>query len=230
VELDELLSAMDRTAANLAKLDDVWGRAASFIPDGPSAGSAAEYDDLCRAWSDLLSGLPPIDGWTITGRLPDIDAVGRAFIDYAEIGEPPFAVYEEAGQPGKDLAEYRYRFNRARRRAARERLQQLMATIDVALSSLLDGIPRDSQERLEGPAVDEVTAAILPSAPMSRLVPFRTPIQFRCRTSTSAGQPLVISRVPRLSLSHGTAWTTTVSSGCSTTCCVTSLNTRMFNG
>ena len=160
MELDELLSAMDRTSANLTKLDDLWGRAASFIPNGPAAGSAPEYDDLCRAWSDLLSGLPPIDGWTITGQLPDIDALGRAFIEYAEIGEHPFALYEEAEQPGKDLAEYRYRLNRTRRRAARERLQQLVATIDIALSGLLDRIPRDSQERLEGPGVDEVTSAV----------------------------------------------------------------------
>jgi hypothetical protein len=160
VELDELLSAMDRTAANLGKLDDIWGRAASFIPSGPAAGSPPEYDDLCRAWRDLLSGLPPIDGWTITGELPDIDALGRAFMDYHEIGEPPFALCEAGEQPGKDLAEYRFRFNRARRRAARERLQQLTAAIDIALSSLLDGIPRDSQERLEGPGVDETNAAV----------------------------------------------------------------------
>jgi hypothetical protein len=33
VELDDLLSAMDRTAANLAKLEDVWNRAESFIPN-----------------------------------------------------------------------------------------------------------------------------------------------------------------------------------------------------
>lgn len=160
VELDELLNAMDRTAANLAKLDDVWRRAAAFLPNGPAAGSPAEYDDLCRAWDDLLPGLPTIDSWTITGRLPDIDARGRDFIDYAEIGEPPFELYEAAEQPAKDLAEYRYRLNRARRRAARERLQQLTAAIEVALSDMLDGVPRDSQERLTGPRVDEVTAAI----------------------------------------------------------------------
>ncbi|MEO7195368.1 MAG: hypothetical protein ABIZ05_11180 [Pseudonocardiaceae bacterium] len=62
MEMDELLIAMDRTAANLAKLQDVWDRAAPFIPTGPSRGSHPEYDDLCWAWKDLLVGLPPIDG------------------------------------------------------------------------------------------------------------------------------------------------------------------------
>jgi hypothetical protein len=160
VDLDELLGAMDRTAANLAKLEDVWSRAASFIPNGPAAGSAPEYDDLCRAWNDLLAGLPPIDGWTLKRQLPDIDALGRAFIDYIDIGEPPFDLYEEAEQPGKDLAEYRYRFNRARRRAARERLQQLIATIEIALPNLLEGVSRDAQEPLVGSRVDEVATAI----------------------------------------------------------------------
>jgi hypothetical protein len=32
VELDDLLNAMDRAAANLAKLEGVWHRAQSFIP------------------------------------------------------------------------------------------------------------------------------------------------------------------------------------------------------
>ncbi len=160
VELDDLLNAMDRTEANLAKLEDVWNRAASFIPTGPARGSAPEYDDLGRAWVDLLPGLPPIDGWTITDPLPDIDALGQSFIDYMDIGEPPFAAYEEGDKPGKDLAEYRYRLNRARRRAARERLQQLTAVIDTALPRMVEKVPRTSSERLEGDEVEEVTAAV----------------------------------------------------------------------
>jgi len=160
VELDDLLTAMDRTEANLAKLEDVWSRAASFIPAGPARGSDPEYDDLGRAWMDLLSGLPPIDGWTITDPLPDIDALGQSFIDYMDIGEPPFAAYEAGEQPGKDIAEYKYRLNRARRRAARERLQQLTAIIDTALPRLVDKVPRNSSERLEGADVDEVTVAV----------------------------------------------------------------------
>jgi hypothetical protein len=160
VELDDLLNAMDRTEANLAKLEAVWRRAASFIPKEPARGSYPVYDDLRRDWVDLLPGLPPIDGWTITDPLPDIDELGQSFIDYLDIGEPPFGAYETGEQPGKDLAEYRYRLNRARRRAARERLQQLTVTIDTALPRLLAGVPRDSWERLEGPAVDQVTAAV----------------------------------------------------------------------
>ncbi len=88
VELTALLDVLDRTDANLTKLEAVWARGQSFMPTGPSAGSDPEYDDLCRSWTDLLSGLPPIDGWTISEQLPDIDGQGRAFLDWAEIGNP----------------------------------------------------------------------------------------------------------------------------------------------
>lgn len=151
MELEGLLNAMDRAAANLAKLEDVWRRAQSFIPTGPARGSHPEYDDLRRAWSDLLVGLPKIDGWTITNDLPDIDEIGQMFIDYFEISEPPIPAYEAGEQPSKDLAEYRYRLNRARRRAARERLAQLTSIIDTALPRILTGVARDSQTRLEDP-------------------------------------------------------------------------------
>jgi len=38
--------------------------------------------DLCRAWKDLLVGLPPI-GWTITEELPDADDIGRSLYPVA---------------------------------------------------------------------------------------------------------------------------------------------------
>ncbi len=156
VEIDYLLNAMDRTAANLAKLDYVWARAAWFMPTGPARGSNPQYDDLRRAWADLLPGLPLIDGWTITDPLPDIDKIGQIF----ETSQHPVEAYEMAQRPGKDLTEYRYRLNRAHRRAARERLQQLTAAIDTGLPRLLRGVPRDSQDRLESPDVDQLTAAV----------------------------------------------------------------------
>lgn len=167
MELDDLLNALDRASANLAKLDAVWSRAASFMPQGPAAGSDPEYDDLARAWEDLLPGLPPIDGWTITDELPDIDAIGRAFIDYFEIGEHPFGLYEDMEKPGKDLAQYRYRLNRTRRRAARERLQHLTALVDTMLPHVLASIPRDSTNRVEGDEIDRLVASF---AEIDRLI------------------------------------------------------------
>ncbi len=160
MDLEQLLTAMDRAAANLDKLERVWERSRPFLPTGPARGSDPEYDDLARAWKDLLAGLPEIDEWTITEELPDADALGQAYIDYFEISEPPFNLQEEAEQPTRDLAEYRFRLNRARRRAARQRLQELCEAIDMALPRLLDGVPRTSQDKLDSEGVAEVRAAL----------------------------------------------------------------------
>ncbi|MCF0083309.1 restriction endonuclease [Streptomyces lomondensis] len=160
MDLEELLRAMDRTAANLKKLESVWERAQPFIPSGPQRGSDPQYDGLRAAWTDLLSGLPPIDGWTITEPLPDIDEIGQAYIDYLEIGVPPSAVDAAGEKPGADLAAYRYRLERARRRAARGRLEQLVATVDATLPIAVQGSARDSQEVLSNDLTEKIEAAI----------------------------------------------------------------------
>ncbi|WP_328678346.1 restriction endonuclease [Streptomyces sp. NBC_00322] len=160
MDLEALLSVMDRAAANLAKLEAVWVRASAFIPDSPARGSNPEYDDHRRAWADLLPGLPLIDGWTITDQLPDIDEMGQSFIDYADIGELPVDVWEAGEKPAKDLADYRYRLHRARRRAVAGRLQQLQAQVEIALPSILQDVPRASRERLVNPSVSIVTSAV----------------------------------------------------------------------
>lgn len=160
MDLNDLLLTMDRAAANLAKLYAVWGRASPYIPSGPSRGSSREYDDLRRSWSSLLRGLPPIDGWTVTTELPDADEVGQAFIDYLDIGEHPFSLMEAIEQPGRDLDEYRFRLGQARRRAIRERLQELKSVIDRALPEILTDVPRSSTERLSHPGTSDVVAAV----------------------------------------------------------------------
>lgn len=159
MELEDLLNAFDRTSANVEKLAAVWDRASGFIPQGPARGTTTEYENLSRAWSDLLPGLPPIDGWTITEGLPDIDAMGQNFIDYAEIGESPFSLYEEGERPGTLLDEYRYRLARARRRAIRDRLNTLTNTIETCLATILHDVDGESREKVDHPNIAEVSGA-----------------------------------------------------------------------
>ncbi|WP_406187378.1 hypothetical protein [Streptomyces sp. NBC_01006] len=160
MDLEELLRAMDRTAANLSKMDSVWERAKQYIPSGPQLGTHPDYEDLARAWADLLPGLPPIDGWTVTDPLPDIAAMGQDFIDYLEIMEPPTAVHAASEKPGADLATYRYRLDRARRRAARGRLEQLIAKVDAALPVALKDVARDSLGLVQNEQTEQIEAAV----------------------------------------------------------------------
>ncbi|MFF2928073.1 restriction endonuclease [Streptomyces celluloflavus] len=154
MELEELLKIMDRAAANLAKLEEVWKRASTLTRPG------AEYDDLARAWTDLLAGLPSIDGWRITGQLPDLNELNHDIAEAHFAGIPTSHLDDVAEKPGRDLADYRYRLNRARRQAARDRLQELVASVDTMLPQLLEGVPRDSLEVVTDPRVSQVTEAV----------------------------------------------------------------------
>ncbi|WP_412161433.1 hypothetical protein [Curtobacterium flaccumfaciens] len=77
-------------------------------------GWSTEYDNLAGDWINLASALPPVDGFRLIVGLPDIAAIGRSFIDYADIGVMPLALYEEMEEPQKQIDEYRYRLTHAR--------------------------------------------------------------------------------------------------------------------
>lgn len=160
MNLDELLQVMDRAAANLAKLQTIWDRAQPMIPSSPQRGTSREYEDLRRAWTPLLSGLPPIDGLTVTEELPDIDEAGQSFIDYWEIGEPAFALMNELEKPGHQLDEYRFRLAQARRRAIHDRLDELTSTINGTLAKLTESIDRNSSDRVDDPRTKVVEDSI----------------------------------------------------------------------
>lgn len=154
---------MERTAANVSRLETVWERAREFIPEGPAAGSSPEYDDHCRAWRGLVEALPLIHGFRIQAELPDIDEIGRAFLSYAEIGEPPFPLWDEIERPARELADYRYRLGQARRRAVRGRLEELSSTVSTLLDGILADLAASSPDPaspFEHPSTSEVAHAI----------------------------------------------------------------------
>lgn len=142
MELSDLLEQMDRAAANLSKLESVWERAQAFIPEGPALGSPVEYDDLGRAWSDLIQGLPPIDGWTITEEYPDARGDRRSLPGVRrDWGAACGRCGKKPPDQPRDLRDYRYRLNTARRRATRRRLEGLMAVVEAAIAQVV----RDSE-------------------------------------------------------------------------------------
>ena len=114
-----------------------------------------------------MVGLPPIDGFTVTEPLPDIDGVGQSYLDLWEIGEPSFDLAEWTGRPGRQLEEYRYRLGRARRRAVRDRLRELVTLIDSCLPLVLSGVARDSQIELDNERTAALSAAV---AEIDRLI------------------------------------------------------------
>lgn len=154
MDLDELLTTLDKVAVNLGKLEKIWERAQPLLPTSPQLGTTPEYRTLSRQWADLLSGLRPIDGWTITEPLPDMNDVGRAYIESADISVLPEAAWSMAEKPGEDLAEYRYRLDKTRRRAISARLTTLVAQISENLADLVRALPtrEDYFASLNGPS------------------------------------------------------------------------------
>jgi hypothetical protein len=149
MELGELLAIFDAAAANLAKAVAVWDRAEPLLPKTAVLGDPPGFDDLARAWLDLIAELPLIDGWTITDALPTPNDIGRGFLDWMEAGEPPWPVYEDMEKPDKDIKEYSYRLRRARRRAVRTRIEILVSEVDRLLPLAVRDVARDSTNELE---------------------------------------------------------------------------------
>ena len=50
MELDSLLTTLDKVAVNLEKLERVRERAKPFVPDGPQFGSIPEYQNQESRW------------------------------------------------------------------------------------------------------------------------------------------------------------------------------------
>lgn len=143
----------DTAAANLVKLEEIWRRAEPLIPSSAVVvGRSVEFDDLQRRWRDLLPGLPPVDGYTITDELPDPIRIGQAYVGEldADPWAPPTGTDDERTRPEHDIAEYRYRLSKARRQAVRQRLEQLTSEIDQALPLIVDGVDRTSTDEITG--------------------------------------------------------------------------------
>jgi hypothetical protein len=60
------LQQFEATEANLVKLERLWQEIEKLVPNGIQFGSDLDYEGKCRAFRDILSALPMIDGWMET--------------------------------------------------------------------------------------------------------------------------------------------------------------------
>ncbi len=109
----------------------------------------------------MISGLPPIEGWTITQTPPSMDEMRILYSADAEEDQPAYSVFEHIAQgPQKDLDEYRFRLAKARRVVIRDRLQDLVGIVDTLLPQILDGAPDDSTPPVNDSRIEEITRSI----------------------------------------------------------------------
>ena len=134
----DVLRAFEATEANLKKLETTWERIRAKIPEGVCFGGDGEYDALCRTFSEIRAHLPAIDGWQLPDSTLDLDTIAQMRFDAQEIGEiEAYSVTEsQIERPERDIAEYRDRFHRSRRRVIRVAVLDLVAEIDEQLQGI----------------------------------------------------------------------------------------------
>ncbi|WP_208153857.1 restriction endonuclease (plasmid) [Sinorhizobium medicae] len=147
------LEQFEATEANLIKLERLWDEIASMIPTGINFGANVEYEDRVRSFDLLLASLPKIGGWKPTATPPDLDGVAQGRLDAMEIDEPSAHVSVERWieEPGRELQEYRFRFNNMRRALIRDALIGLIDQIDADIRAVRAtvGVDAERPEQIE---------------------------------------------------------------------------------
>lgn len=123
--------------ANLDKIERHLQRLTQLVPEGMGFFSSPEYDDACRGYAELLNGLPKIDEWVPSAMPLDLDSIGRRRLFAEEVGEPEIFIElgHEMEEPARELVEYKYRLNRARRRLVREAILKIAEGVNATMDS-----------------------------------------------------------------------------------------------
>ncbi|HEY0837141.1 MAG TPA: restriction endonuclease [Azospirillum sp.] len=153
------LQAFEATEANIVKLERLWDEMRSLIPSGVVFCNDPEYEDRCRSFSALLAELPKIDGWKPGIEPIDLNALAQNRLDALEIGEPEAQIHVENAieAPGREIREYRFRFNQKRRALIRDALVELMDTIDADIRDIRHSVgEREINETVSGPHWDNL--------------------------------------------------------------------------
>jgi hypothetical protein len=136
--LDDMLRALEAAEANLLKAERLWRSIEGKIPAGVAFGGDRAYEDLCRRFQDVIAVMPAIEGFRVTERPLDLNAIAQMRHDAREIDELEaiVGVEESVAEPGRSLAEYRHRFDRKRRQLIRGATLELVAQVDKKLGKV----------------------------------------------------------------------------------------------
>ena len=164
MDLNDALGQFDTVEANLNRLEDAWENLMKLIPNGiafmDDSPQGLLYRQLQHDYEALLSGLRPIDGWSITAIPVDMDTIGQLRMDASEAASFEAQVYaeEQIFAPIKEIREYRIRFKRARRKLLRARLGDVISDVDGILGVLVGRITHreDLDRSLKGPEWDRL--------------------------------------------------------------------------
>jgi hypothetical protein len=136
-QLDETLRLFEAAEANLDKLEKLWNLLQKNIPKGIEFTTNAIYEDACRSYEQVLLELPLIDRWKPSSLPLDLDDIAQSRLDAINDGEIAIQrVERQIEQPGKELREYRFKFNQKRKQLVQKIVFQTLNEIENLLDEL----------------------------------------------------------------------------------------------
>lgn len=132
------LQQFEAAEANLMKLERLWQEIEKLVPNGIQFGSDLDYEGKCRAFRDILSALPMIDGWKPECYLLSLNDIAQSRFDAQELGELEIIIDVENSieAPGIDLREYRFKFNKKRLALIQDTLSELIDLVNTDIINL----------------------------------------------------------------------------------------------
>jgi hypothetical protein len=90
------------------KLERLWQEIEKLVPNRFQFGSDPDYEGKCRAFRDILSALPMIDGWKPECCFLSLNDIAQSRFDAQELGELEITIDVENSieAPGRDLQAY----------------------------------------------------------------------------------------------------------------------------
>lgn len=140
LDLEAALGQFDRAGANVEKLENIWRQIEDGNPSGITFGlDSSESENLIRTFVDIADHLPAIDGFRLEAVPLGRDDAAQGRLDAWEMGEPSAATTIERSiqEPGMQLAEYRFRLERARRSLVRGRVMEVVSLVDQVLRDVV---------------------------------------------------------------------------------------------
>jgi len=150
--LDEALRQFEAAEANLSKLEKLRSILEKNIPKGIAFEDNQVYENACRDYKHILPGLPLIDDWRPTTLPCGLYEIAQSRLDAGEEGEVSSkrAVNSRIEKLGKELREYRGRFDQKRRQLVRDIILQKSHEIDRLLNQLQEIYPIDEDRIKDG--------------------------------------------------------------------------------
>ncbi|MGD0954145.1 MAG: restriction endonuclease [Methanotrichaceae archaeon] len=139
------LQQFEATEANLVKLERLWQEIEKLIPKGIQFGSDPDYEGRCRAFRDVLSSLPMIDGWKPEYCLLSLNDIAQSRFDAQDLCEIEMIMEVENSieAPGIDLREYRFKFNKKRLALIQDILSELIDLVDSDIRNIKRNLSSD---------------------------------------------------------------------------------------